>query len=154
MAKRKRTNNDIQNITHTNKDRAIRITLKTWMNSSAFNKVIETRLSFMAYVPFQWRTCEMRKFTKIFSLVLFFLMYNYILYQIKFMLSTSHETQDDDFNFVERQATIKLYGYPKKILKNTTPFLVLYVCFVDRCLSFCTFSFGHSAVCSSSIYGF
>ena len=31
--------------------------------------------------------------------------------------------------------------------------LVLYVCFVDRCLSFCTFSFGHCVVCSS-IYGF
>ena len=29
-----------------------------------------------------------------------------------------------------------------------------YVCFVDRCLSFCTFSFGHCVVCSSSIYGF
>jgi hypothetical protein len=32
--------------------------------------------------------------------------------------------------------------------------LVLYVCFVDRCLSFCTFSFGHCVVCSSSIYSF
>ena len=32
--------------------------------------------------------------------------------------------------------------------------LVLYVCFVDRCLSLCTFSFGHCVVCSSSIYGF
>jgi hypothetical protein len=32
--------------------------------------------------------------------------------------------------------------------------LVLYVCFVDRCLSFCTFSLGHCVVCSSSIYGF
>ena len=32
--------------------------------------------------------------------------------------------------------------------------LVLYVCFVNRCLSFCTFSFGHCAVCFSSIYGF
>ena len=32
--------------------------------------------------------------------------------------------------------------------------LVLYVCFVHRCLSFCTFSFGHCFVCSSSIYGF
>ena len=31
--------------------------------------------------------------------------------------------------------------------------LVLYICFVDRCLSFCTFSFGHCVVCSS-IYGF
>jgi hypothetical protein len=32
--------------------------------------------------------------------------------------------------------------------------LTLCVCFVDRCLSFCTFSFGHSVVCSSLIYGF
>ena len=32
--------------------------------------------------------------------------------------------------------------------------LVLYICFVDRCLSFYTFSFGHYVVCSSSIYGF
>jgi hypothetical protein len=32
--------------------------------------------------------------------------------------------------------------------------LVLYVCFVDRCLSFCTFSFGHCVVYSSPIYGF
>ena len=32
--------------------------------------------------------------------------------------------------------------------------LVLYVCFVDRCLTFCTFSFGHCVVCSSSIYRF
>jgi hypothetical protein len=31
--------------------------------------------------------------------------------------------------------------------------LVLCVCFVDRCLSFCTFYFGHCVVCSSSIYG-
>jgi hypothetical protein len=32
--------------------------------------------------------------------------------------------------------------------------LVLYECFPDRYLSFCTFSFGHCVVCSSSIYGF
>jgi hypothetical protein len=32
--------------------------------------------------------------------------------------------------------------------------LLLYVCFLDRCLFFCTFSFGHCVVCSSSIYGF
>ena len=30
--------------------------------------------------------------------------------------------------------------------------LVLCVCFVDHCLSFCPFSFGHCVVCSSSIY--
>ena len=33
---------------------------------------------------------------------------------------------------------------------RVTRSLVLYVCFVDRCLSFCTFC----VVCSSSIYGF
>jgi hypothetical protein len=37
---------------------------------------------------------------------------------------------------------------------GVTRSLVLYVCFVDRCLSFCTFSFGHCVVCSSSKYGF
>ena len=31
--------------------------------------------------------------------------------------------------------------------------LVLIVCFVGRCLSFCTFSFGNCVVCFSSIYG-
>ena len=37
---------------------------------------------------------------------------------------------------------------------RVTRSLVLYVCFVDQCLSFCTFSFGHCVDCSSSIYGF
>ena len=37
---------------------------------------------------------------------------------------------------------------------RVTRSLVLYVCFVDRCLSFRTFSFCHCVVCSSSIYGF
>jgi hypothetical protein len=37
---------------------------------------------------------------------------------------------------------------------RVTRSLVLYVCFVDRCLSFCTFSFDHCVVCSSAIYGF
>ena len=37
---------------------------------------------------------------------------------------------------------------------RVTRSLVLCVCFVDRCLSFCIFSFGRCAVCSSSIYGF
>ena len=36
---------------------------------------------------------------------------------------------------------------------RVTRSLVLYLCFVDRCLSFCTFSFGHCVVCSA-IYGF
>ena len=37
---------------------------------------------------------------------------------------------------------------------RVTRSLVLYVCFVDRCLSLCIFSFDHCVVCSSSIYGF
>jgi hypothetical protein len=37
---------------------------------------------------------------------------------------------------------------------GVTRSLVLCVCFVDRCLSFCTCSFGHCVVCSSSIYRF
>jgi hypothetical protein len=37
---------------------------------------------------------------------------------------------------------------------RVTRSLVLYVCFVDRCLSFCPLSFGLCLVCSSSIYGF
>ena len=37
---------------------------------------------------------------------------------------------------------------------RVTRFLAWYVCFVDRCLSFCTFSFGHCVVCSSATYGF
>ena len=37
---------------------------------------------------------------------------------------------------------------------RVTRSLVLYACFVDRCLSICTLSSGHCIVCSSSIYGF
>jgi len=37
---------------------------------------------------------------------------------------------------------------------RVTRSLVLSVCFIDRCLSFCTFSFGHCVVCPSSIYVF
>ena len=37
---------------------------------------------------------------------------------------------------------------------RVTRYLVLYVCFIDRCLSFCPFSFGHCVIYSSSIYGF
>ena len=42
----------------------------------------------------------------------------------------------------------------KVIEERVNRSLVLCVCFVDRCLSFCTFSFGHCVVCSSSTYGF
>jgi hypothetical protein len=40
------------------------------------------------------------------------------------------------------------------VMPDVARSVVLCICFVVRCLSFCTFSFGHYVVCSSSIYGF
>jgi hypothetical protein len=37
---------------------------------------------------------------------------------------------------------------------RVTRSLVLYACFVNHCLFFCPFPFGHCVVCRSSIYGF
>jgi hypothetical protein len=37
---------------------------------------------------------------------------------------------------------------------RVTRSIVLCVCFVDRCLCFCPFSFGHCIVCPSSMCGF
>ena len=37
---------------------------------------------------------------------------------------------------------------------HVTQSLFLCVCFVDRCLFFCTFSFGHCVVCSSLLFRF
>ena len=50
--------------------------------------------------------------------------------------------------------TEHLISSPVSSWVHVTRSLVLYVCFVDHCLSFCAFSFGHCVVCSSSIYGF
>jgi hypothetical protein len=41
-------------------------------------------------------------------------------------------------------------AYPSEVSEFTPDFL----CFVDRCLSFCPFSFGYCIVFPSSIYGF
>ena len=46
-----------------------------------------------------------------------------------------------------------LSSHPVFSVVHATQSLVLSVCFVDPCLSFCTFSFGHCVVCSS-IFGF
>jgi hypothetical protein len=42
--------------------------------------------------------------------------------------------------------------HPRFLVEFVLQSLVVCVCFVDRCLSFCTFSFGHCVVCSSSLY--
>ena len=45
-----------------------------------------------------------------------------------------------------------LSSSPVNSAVRVTRSLALCICFIDRCLSFCTFSFGHCVVCSS-IYG-
>ena len=52
------------------------------------------------------------------------------------------------------QSLLILSRPPVFSVVRETGALVLYVCFVDYCLSFCTFSFGHYVVFSSSIYEF
>ena len=49
-------------------------------------------------------------------------------------------------------ALVSSHKWPHNIRVNWS--LVLCVCFVDRCVSFCAFSFGHYVVWTSSIYGF
>jgi hypothetical protein len=46
--------------------------------------------------------------------------------------------------------TVTLSGLMSELGVRVIRSLVLYACLVDRCLSFCTFSFGHCVVCSSS----
>ena len=55
-------------------------------------------------------------------------------------------------------ASFRLFTLPEHLSSplvfsgcRVTRSLVLYVCFADRCLSFCPFSFGHCVVLSSSI---
>jgi len=53
------------------------------------------------------------------------------------------------------QLTWSTWVHPRILVRvRVTRSLVLCVCFVDRCLFFCHFSFGHCVVCSSSINGF
>ena len=61
------------------------------------------------------------------------------------------EKKNKLFNINFQMLTVKkkqCYGV------HVTWSLVLCVCFVDRCLCFCTFSFVHCVVCSSLSYGF
>jgi hypothetical protein len=62
---------------------------------------------------------------------------------------------------IKRQSKKQLFTLPEHLSLHpdfsgvrVTRSLVLCVCFVDRCLSFCTLSDGHCVVCFSSIYGF
>jgi len=48
----------------------------------------------------------------------------------------------------------EIYFWLKNFQICVTRSLVLCVCFVDRCLSFCLFSFDHCVVCPALTYGF
>ena len=77
----------------------------------------------------------------------------------------------NNYKFIREHLWFTAFDYPFGIFKllsiskllNKPPVfsgirvtwsLVLCVCFVDRSLSFCHFTFGHCVVCSSSISGF
>ena len=70
-----------------------------------------------------------------------------------FVLSNSNTTVS-----LEEQELLTLPGHPSSYPVfsgvRVALSLVLYVCFVDHCLSFCIFSFDHCVVSCSSIYGF
>jgi hypothetical protein len=70
---------------------------------------------------------------------------------VKFTLNTPVMDQS--------KQSIFIYNYDCKSKESDCEMIwrvtaCLCVCFVDRCLSLCTFSFVHCVVCSSSIYGF
>jgi hypothetical protein len=64
--------------------------------------------------------------------------------------------QDKRVSLVEQELLILLEHLSSPTVfcgVRVTRSFVVCVCIVDRCLSFCPFSFGHCVVCSSSIYG-
>ena len=88
---------------------------------------------------------------------------NYQIWITKFLQLPSPTTGRVHNNYTRRASLVEkeLFALPEHLSSpqvfsgvRVTRSLVLYVCFVDRCLSFCTFSFDQCVVCSSSIYGF
>jgi hypothetical protein len=85
------------------------------------------------HTGFQWCSCY-----SIFSFICktwWIIVYPFVLFLLALMLSASN------------------YGFWLS-LWYLQILLVWCVCLVDRCLTFCTFSYGHNVVCSSLIYGF
>ena len=78
--------------------------------------------------------------------------FNYNIFPILFMISLGFVTiLTRRVSLVERELSTlpgHLSSLPVFSGVRVTRSLVLYVCFVDRYLSFCTFSFGHCVVCS------
>jgi len=86
------------------------------------------------------------------------------LYKVKYLSDLFTNVAEDTVLRLTRRVSLveqELLTLPEHLSSplvfsgvRVTRSLVLYVCFVDRCLSFCTFSSGHCVVCSSSIFGF
>ena len=66
-----------------------------------------------------------------------------------------HKVRDDNMQ-VNAMLTLPEHLSSPPVFSGVrvTRSLVLCVCLMDRCLSFCLFSFDHCVVCSSLIYGF
>ena len=85
------------------------------------------------------------------------------VYDILFVLQCNGNIFDADsmdINCIYRQGAGTVYpsGAPEFTPRFLVGFVLLdllfYVCFVDRCMFFCTLSFGYCVVCSFLIYGF
>jgi hypothetical protein len=64
------------------------------------------------------------------------------------------QTNYDQYTPVVYDLYLLHYSPPVFSRVRVTRSLVLCICFVGQCSSFCTISFGHCAICSSSMYGF
>ena len=73
-------------------------------------------------------------------------------FQIFLFLIGHINVNKDVFCLIISYLQIKSYNVLNYNNCSTDWSFPLSLCFVDRCLSFCSFSFGHCVVCSSSIY--
>ena len=74
---------------------------------------------------------------------------SFISYDVVCIITTDITTGTGTAYPPEHMSSIPVFSWVR-----VTRSLVLCACFVDRCLFFCTFSFGHCVICSSSICGF
>ena len=140
-------------------------------NDPVYIKQSQSKIYFSSQNEKIWGISEIYQFKKI-SWSVFFLLssVNTIFINAKhrtrpishcIYLSFVRTRVHDNGNYINTTGTTRGSGtaYPSVAPPvfngvRVTRSLVLYVCFVDRCLSFCSFSFDHCVVCSSSIYGF
>ena len=83
---------------------------------------------------------------------LFLLLFIYFRY-LPIVTETQLDSSDVSFKVVKERKNI-FQGMKFIFLNDKQVFNVWYTCFVDHCLSFCPFFFGHGVVCPSLIYRF